>query len=161
MLRKPNELDQIDRKILNRMQSNCRITNADLAADVGTSAPSCMRRVRRLRTEGFIEREIALVNPEKVGSTLISISEVRLNNHERQARDKAIRHIKGIPEVTICLNVTGDRDLMFMAMLTDMEDFAEKITEPLAGIPEIVSINSYFAIKTIKFEPVLHFDETR
>ena len=154
------DIDQIDRKILNRLQRNCKITNAELAEEVGTSAPSCMRRVRRLREDGYIEREIALVNSDKAGSSLISISEVRLNNHERQARDKAIKHIKCIPEVILCYNVTGDHDLMFISMLTDMEDFELKITEPLASIPEILSINSYFAIKTIKFEPFLHFDES-
>ncbi|MCZ4279205.1 Lrp/AsnC family transcriptional regulator [Kiloniella laminariae] len=154
-------LDQIDRKILNALQRDCQMPNIDLAELVGTSAPSCTRRVRRLRAEGYIEREIALVNPERAGDTLVAISEVRLNNHNRQARDQAIRVIQNIPEVMICYNVTGDHDLMFISALTDMTDFEAKITEPLTSLPEIRSINSYFAIKRIKFEPFLNFDEGR
>ncbi len=153
-------LDQIDRKILNALQRNSRITNVDLADLAGTSAPSCMRRVRRLRAEGFIEREIALVNPDKAGSHLVAITEVRLSVHNLQARDRAVQMIREIPEVILCYNVTGDRDLLFIALLADMADFEATITEPLTAVPEIQSINSYFAIKRIKFAPMWHFDES-
>lgn len=154
-------LDQIDRKILNQLQKDCRLTNVELAEIAGTSAPSCLRRVRRLKELGYIDREIALVNLDKIGGSLISISEVRLNNHDRRARDEAIRLIRDIPEVTICYNVTGERDLVFVALLTDMADFEAKITEPLSSTPVIKSINSYFAIKTIKFQPFVNFNEGR
>ncbi|MFD2207550.1 Lrp/AsnC family transcriptional regulator [Kiloniella antarctica] len=155
------DLDQVDRKILNILQNNCKITNVELAEMAATSAPSCLRRVKRLRDEGYIEREVALVNPEKVGASLVAISEVRLTGHNLQAREKAIQTIRNIPEVTQCYNVTGDKDLLFIAILTDMADFEETITEPLAAIPEIRSINSYFAIKRVKFAPMIHFDEER
>ena len=153
-------LDQVDRKILNCLQRNSRITNKELSERAGTSAPSCLRRVRRLRAEGYIEREIALVNPDKAGTHLVAISEVRLSGHNPQARDRAIQIIREIPEVILCYNVTGDRDLLFIAVLADMADFEETITEPLASVPEIHSINSYFAIKRIKFSPMWHFDES-
>jgi Lrp/AsnC family leucine-responsive transcriptional regulator len=155
------DLDQIDRKILNRLQRNSRITNAELAAKVGTSAASCLRRVRRLRETGYIDREIALVNPDKVGPRLVTITEVRLNSSDRRSRDEAIRLIKNIPEVIICYNVTGNKDLLFVSVFTDMSDFERTISEPLSTVPQIQSINSYFAIKTVKFEPTIHFDETR
>ena len=156
-----DNLDLIDRKILNNLQKNSRITNADLADIVGTSAPSCMRRVRRLRANGVIDREVALVNSSKVGASLTAITEVRLTGHNPQARDNSIRLIRDIPEVIICYNVTGDRDLLFIAVLEDMTDFEKTIAEPLATVPEILSINSYFVIKQIKFEPVIYFDEER
>ncbi|WP_136625419.1 MULTISPECIES: Lrp/AsnC family transcriptional regulator [Mesorhizobium] len=155
------DLDQIDRKILNRLQRDSRITNADLATEVGTSPASCLRRVRRLRETGYIEREIVLVNPDKVGSRLVTITEARLNSLDRKGRDEAIRLIKNIPEVIILYNVTGSRDLLFVSVFTDMADFERTIAEPLSIVPQIHSINSYFAIKTIKFEPHIHFDETR
>jgi len=155
------DLDQIDRKILNRLQRDSRVTNADLAAEVGTSAASCLRRVRRLRETGYIEREIVLVNPDKVGPRLVTITEARLNGLDRKGRDEAIRLIKNIPEVIILYNVTGSRDLLFISVFTDMADFERTIAEPLSVVPQIQSINSYFAIKTVKFEPHIQFDETR
>ena len=155
------QLDQIDRKILNRLQKNSRIANVELAAEVGTSEASCLRRVRKLREGGYIEREIAIVNPEKAGSRLVTITEARLNSFDRRSRDEAIRLIKNIPEVIICYNVTGSRDLLFISVFTDMADFERVIAEPLSTVPQIQSINSYFAIKTVKFEPFIHFDEGR
>ena len=156
-----SDLDQIDRKILNQLQQNCRLTNDQLADVVGASAPSCLRRVRRLREGGYIDREVTLVNLDKAGSSLTSISEVRLYNHDRKAREEATRMIRDIPEVIVCYNVTGERDLMFIAVLTDMADFEAKITEPLSGTAVIKSITSYFVIKSVKFEPFVHFDESR
>jgi len=155
------DLDQIDRKILNRLQRDSGITNADLAVEVGTSAASSLRRVRRLRESGFIEREIVLVNPEKAGPRLVTITEARLNSVDRRSRDEAIRLIKSIPEVIICYNVTGERDLLFISIFADMADFERTIAEPLSSVPQIRSINSYFAIKTVKFEPRILFDESR
>lgn len=67
---------------------------------------------------------------------------MRLNHHDRKARDEATRLIMEIPEVIVCYNATGERDLMFIAILTDMADFEAKITEPLSGTPVIKSINS-------------------
>lgn len=155
------DLDQIDRKILNRLQHDSAITNADLANEVGTSPASCLRRVRRLKDDGYIVREIALVNPDKIGPTLVTITEARLNSIDRRARDEAIRLIRSIPEVIICYNVTGSRDLLFISVFTDMADFERTIAEPLSTVPQIQSINSYFAIKTVKFEPHIIFDESR
>lgn len=153
--------DQIDRKILNNLQQDSRVTFAKLAEKVATSTPSCLRRVKRLREEGVIEKEVAILNPAKVGEHLIAISEVSLRGHNLQGRDKAINFIRDIPEVIICYNVTGERDILFISILTSMADFEAKITEPLAEIPEINSINSYFAIKQIKFSPMWCFDEGR
>ena len=154
-------LDQIDRKILNSLQKNCRVTNEQLAELVGTSAPTCLRRVRSLRKKGYIEREIALVDPRKVGPNLIAVTEVRMTGSAVRSRDKVIRLIKDIPEIIICYVVTGNRDFVLISNLTDMQDFEETIGETLAGIPEIQSIKSYFAVSCIKFAPILLFDEDR
>lgn len=154
-------LDQIDRKILNCLQTNCRVTNDELAKLVGTSAPTCLRRVRSLRNAGYIEREIALVDPEKVGPNLIAISEIRLSGTGIHIREKVIRIIRKIPEITLCYIVTGSRDFIVISFLTDMDDFDRTIGNALGSVPEIVSINSYFATKCVKFSPILLFDEDR
>lgn len=154
-------LDQIDRKILNCLQRNCRITNEELAKLVGTSAPTCLRRVRMLRNAGYIEREIALVDPEKVGPNLIAISEVRLMGTGIHVRDKVIKIIKDTPEIILCYIVTGNRDFIIISFLTDMDDFEQKVGLSLESIPEIVSINTYFAMRCVKFSPMLIFDEDR
>src|ERR1041385_6205133 len=74
-------LDAIDRRILNLLQEDNQITNQDLAAKVGISPPPCHRRVKRLREEGIIQRDVALVDPVKVGRSMIVFTSITL---ERQ-----------------------------------------------------------------------------
>ncbi len=72
------ELDRIDRNILNILQLDSRISNQDLAEQIGLSPPACLRRVRRLREEGVIMGEVALINPRMVGRYINIIVEVEM-----------------------------------------------------------------------------------
>lgn len=154
-----DKLDRIDRKILNALQRDCQISNVDLARKVGTSPPSCLRRTKRLRKMGLIQREIALLDPSKVERKLIAITEISLNVHNSQQRDQVIRRICDAPEVTQCYNITGAKDIIIISYLKDMEDFEAKISERLNSDKHISLINTYFVIKTKKFEPFIYLDE--
>src|SRR3546814_4778669 len=72
-------LDDLVLRILEQMQSDSSLTNQDLAQRVHASAPTCLRRVRRLLDEGVIEKQVAIVDPAKVGSTLTAIIEITLD----------------------------------------------------------------------------------
>src|SRR5690625_7256963 len=71
-------LDELDRRILNQLQSNSRLSNAELAKRVHTSAPTCLRRVRRLYETGVITKEVALINPELLGHMVTATCEINL-----------------------------------------------------------------------------------
>ena len=73
------QLDDLDRRILQAMQSDSSLTNQELAKRVHASAPTCLRRVRRLTEEGVIEKQVAILAPEKVGAGLTAISEITLD----------------------------------------------------------------------------------
>src|SRR5690606_27279533 len=75
----PIPLDDLDRRILRQLQSDNSLTNQELAARVHASAPTCLRRVRRLHKEGVIERQVAIVDPAKLGPTLTAIVEITLD----------------------------------------------------------------------------------
>lgn len=154
-------LDQTDRKILNVLQRDSSLTFAEVAELAGTTAPTCLRRVKSLKKRGVIQSEISLLNTAKIGDNLTAITEIRLNSHSAQARDRAIKSICDIPEVILCYNVSGNRDILIISQLNDMEDFEEVISEPLSNMQEVQSVNSYFAIKNHKFKPFINFDETR
>ena len=77
------------------------------------------------------------------------------------AKAAVLGNSSGIAILVAALFAAGLGSVMFIAILTDMADFESKITEPLSGTPVIKSINSYFVIKRIKFEPFVHFDEDR
>ena len=84
----PN-LDDLDRRILNILQVDASQTNAELAESVHISPPTCLRRVKQLRENGVIERQVAIVAPDKVGARLSAIVEITL---DVQAADRMAAH---------------------------------------------------------------------
>ncbi|MGB5214119.1 MAG: Lrp/AsnC family transcriptional regulator, partial [Anderseniella sp.] len=77
-------MDRIDKKLLNLLQRDASRTNATLADEVGLSASSCLRRIRRLRSSGIVDRIVAILNPSKAGKTLKAIVTVELKEHGEQ-----------------------------------------------------------------------------
>src|SRR3546814_19106310 len=78
------DLDELDRRILDQLQHDCALTNQELAARVHASPPTCLRRVRRLVATGVIARQVAIVAPEKLGSTPTAIVEIPLDVQGRK-----------------------------------------------------------------------------
>ena len=79
MSTEPEILDDLDRRILNTLQVDASHTNAELAALVHVSQPTCLRRVKQLTENGVIERQVAIVSPDKVGARLTAIVEITLD----------------------------------------------------------------------------------
>jgi len=92
------ELDAIDRKILAALQEDNQITNQDLAARVGISPPPCHRRVKRLREEGIIVRDVSLVDPVKVGRSLVVFTSITLERQREDLLENFERKMTGCPE---------------------------------------------------------------
>src|SRR5690606_38429213 len=110
-----NDLDKIDRRILMELQRNGRISNQDLADRVSLSPSPCLRRVRRLEEEGYIESYVALVNPDKVGLKLLAYVTIRLNKVFRSTHAPVsdfARDVQTWPEVVECYAMSGDMDYL-------------------------------------------------
>ncbi|MEQ9244362.1 MAG: Lrp/AsnC family transcriptional regulator [Nitratireductor sp.] len=116
-------MDRIDRKLLNLLQRDASRTNAALADEVGLSASSCLRRIRRLRQSGVIDRIAAILNPAKTGRTLKAVVTVELRLHgepnTRQFLDLAARE----EAVAQAYTVTGEVDAVLILRLRDMEEY--------------------------------------
>ncbi|MEQ8956233.1 MAG: Lrp/AsnC family transcriptional regulator, partial [Gammaproteobacteria bacterium] len=96
------ELDRLDRKILELMQSNARITNLELAENIGLSPTPCSRRVKRLEESGIIERHVTLLNAEKLGLNLMAYIGISMDRHTPDRFETFEREIKKMPEVLEC-----------------------------------------------------------
>lgn len=116
-------MDRIDRKLLNLLQRDASRTNADMADEVGLSPSSCLRRIRRLRQTGVIDRIVAILNPARTGRALKAMVTVELKLHgEQQMRqffDRATRE----DAVAQAYAVTGEVDVVLMLHLRDMEEY--------------------------------------
>lgn len=152
-------LDRIDRRILNRLQRDAAIPNQDLAAEVGLSPAPTSRRVRRLREEGYIAREVALVDPARVGSTLIAFVSVELDRQREDVLRAFERHISSQPEVQQCYFVTGETDYLLIVVCRDMDHYNGFVRQVLAQEHNIKRFRSSFNLQRIKFDTGVYFEE--
>jgi Lrp/AsnC family leucine-responsive transcriptional regulator len=148
-------LDKADREILKLLQSDGRISNADLARRVGLSPPSMLQRVRKLETAGFITSYGTKLDPEKLGFQLHVIAMISLSMHQDQPIDQFISEIQGVPEVLACYHVSGDFDFMVKIVAKDMPDYERILKERLASIKVVGKIHSCFVLSVNKESDIL------
>ncbi|ETA50059.1 Lrp/AsnC family transcriptional regulator [Ponticoccus alexandrii] len=116
-------MDRIDRKLLNLLQRDASRTNVEIAEEVGLSPSSCLRRVRRLRKTGIIDRVVAILNPAKTGRGLKALVAVDLKLHGEQHMRRFLNLSVEEEAVSQAYAVTGDTDVVLMLGLRDMEEF--------------------------------------
>jgi Lrp/AsnC family leucine-responsive transcriptional regulator len=100
-------IDDTDRRILNTLQQDCALTNQELAGRVHVSAPTCLRRVRRLIEEGVIERQIAIVSPQALAAGLTAIVEVTLERQSTDLLEQFEHRLAGEGAVQQCYRVSA------------------------------------------------------
>ena len=149
------QLDRLDQRILNLLQKNNQVTNVQLAEEVGLSPPACLRRVRRLREEGIIAADVALVNPQAVGRKINIIVEVEMERDQQELTSIFQNAIQKAPEVTQCYAVTGDVDFILVISVPDMQAYDEFTQRVLYTQPNLRKFRSLISLRRIKFETAI------
>ena len=116
-------MDNLDLKLLDLIQVNSRLTADQLSEHVCLSSSACQRRLKRLRKDGVIESEVAIISPTKVGRRLTMIVEVTLERERPDIIDKFKKLMINTPEVQQCYYVTGSVDLIVILTVQDIEDY--------------------------------------
>lgn len=148
----PAPLDAIDRKILALLQDDNQITNQDLAKRVGISPPPCHRRVKRLREDGIIARDVSLVDPVKVGRSMVVFVQITLERQREDLLESFERKIARCPEVMQCYFVSGDADYLVVVSVPDMAQYNEFARRVFANEPNIRMFRSSFCLARVKYE---------
>ena len=152
------QLDAINRRILEHLQDNARISNVDLAARVGISASPCWRRVRELEESGVISNYVTLIDAASVGlmvSVFVNVSLERQVERELDVFQKAVRER---PEVMECYLMTGEADFLLRVVVPDLMAYERFLMDHLTRVPGIASIKSSFALKQVKYRTALPLD---
>ena len=118
-------LDQFDLKLLEQLQQNNRLTADQLAERICLSASAVQRRLRRLRENKIIEREVAIVSPQTVGQTVTAIVEVTLDTDRPKILKEFQRAIQAAPEIMQGYYVTGDTDFVLVVTAENMQAYEE------------------------------------
>ena len=151
-------LDAIDRRILEHLQDNARISNVDLAARVGISASPCWRRVRELEESGVISNYVTLIDAASVGLTVSVFVNVSLEKQVERELDVFQNAIRERPEVMECYLMTGEADFLLRVVVPDLMAYERFLMDHLTRVPGIASIRSSFALKQVKYRTALPLD---
>ncbi|WP_018900122.1 Lrp/AsnC family transcriptional regulator [Rhizobium sp. 2MFCol3.1] len=148
-----SELDAIDHAILKALQSNARITNADLAAKVGLSASACSRRLDILDRSGVIVGYHAHVSPKALDYKMIAIVHISLSGQFAKTLSEFETAVKRCPNVLVCYLMSGEYDYILRVAARDLEDYERIHRDWLSALPHVVKINSSFALREVMDRP--------
>ena len=143
------ELDATDRKIVNLLQGDGRMTNADVAERVHLSQSACLRRVHRLQERGVIAGYAMLLNQEAVGLRTNVFVEVSLHSQSEDRLDEFETAVRKVPAVMECYLMAGDADYLLRVAVTDVQDYERIHKEYLSRLPNVSRIRSIFAMRTV------------
>lgn len=145
-----NKFDEIDKKILNILQERGRITNANLAAEVGLSPPPMLERVKKLEKSGVITKYVALLDPKLIDKATIVFVSLSVARHRLQSFDQVNQELNQFPEVLECYHISGDEDYLIKVVVKDIQEYEQFLLKKLATIPAINRIKSTVVLSTIK-----------
>ncbi len=153
------KLDRIDKRILAVMQANGRITNLELAEQIGLSPTPCARRVKRLEESGLIERHVTLLNQARLGLNITAMISISMDRHTPDRFDNFERQVKKLPEVVECSIVTGQAaDYLLKAVLPDMTYYEEFLLGRLTRIEGVTGVHSSFVLRKVIAKTELPLD---
>jgi DNA-binding Lrp family transcriptional regulator len=153
-------LDAIDRRILERLQHDGRLSNADLAEQVGLSSSPCWRRVKALEEAGVIKGYAAQVDAKSVGLSVNVFVSVSLSTQNEKALKDFERAAAERPEVMECYLMTGDSDYLLRVVVPDLEAY-ERFVMDFTKIQGIAQIRSSFALRPVKQGAALPLGEKK
>jgi Lrp/AsnC family transcriptional regulator, leucine-responsive regulatory protein len=145
-----SSLDAIDHRIIAELQADARLSNVELANRVGLSASPCLRRVRRLEREGYIEGYRAALRRDRVGLGFSVFVGVKIDGHANEQALKFEKAIKTMPEVVACHLVSGEADYFLEVVVPDLEHYQRFLIGKLLSMPIVREVRSNIAIQTLK-----------
>jgi DNA-binding Lrp family transcriptional regulator len=155
-----NIVDRITWRILDRLQVDARVSNADLAREVGLSPSPCLRRVRELEQSGVIKDYVTLLEPAEVGLPISVFVQVSLERQVERALETFEHAMLDRPEVMECYLMTGDADYLLRVVVADVEAYEAFLKEHLTRVPGVAGIKSSFALNQVKYRTALPLPAT-
>jgi len=150
-------LDAIDLKLLDALQRDASATNQKLAAAVGISPPTCLRRVQRLWQEGLIERQVALLSPDRLatvlGHGLQAVVEISLDRQDAESLEAFEARVIADDAVQQCWRVSPGPDFVLVVAARDMPGYGALVQRLFTADANVRNVKAFFSLKRAKFEP--------
>ena len=143
-------LDKFDLAILNELQQNGRLTNAELATRVGLSAAPCWRRVRALETSGFIRGYRAVIDRHKIGLDVLAFVRLDAAQNSGELLGKLEEAIRRLPEVISCHYISGTGTFELQVVSRDLNTFSQFARDVLIHLPNVKDLHTSFSLGEVK-----------
>lgn len=152
------QLDELDKRILRLLQADAARSSTQIAEAVGLSQAPCWRRIQRLRDDGYIRAQVALLDRRKIGLNAQIFAQVKLTATGRSNVDAFTDAIRDFPEVLDCFVLMGSVDFMLRIVARDIEAYEQFFFNKLSRVPGVQEINSMVALSEIKSTTQLPLD---
>ncbi|WP_294194533.1 Lrp/AsnC ligand binding domain-containing protein [uncultured Sphingomonas sp.] len=144
------QIDTFDRKIIDALRAEGRLSVAELARRVGLSKTPCQVRLRRLIDGGYILGFRAIVDPARLGIDHVAFTEVKLSDTREAALDEFRRAVLRIPEVEECHMIASSFDYLLKVRTADIRRYREVLGERISSLPHVASTSTFVAMETIR-----------
>lgn len=145
-----SDLDQFDRRILEALAADGRMSITDLAARIGLSKTPCQVRLRRLIETGYIEGFRAVLNPKKLGLDHVAFAEVKLSDTREAALAEFNAAVRRIPEIEECHMIAGRFDYLLKVRSPDIRTYRRILGEKISSLPHVASSSTSVAMEAVK-----------
>lgn len=144
-------LSKSDQRLLDALQEDATRSQAELAEIAGLSRTSCWRRVRDFESAGLIERQVAVLDPQRAGFHIQVLLSVAMTEHTDENRHDFERHVGILPEVTECFSVSGERDYVLHVVVRTMDAYNTFLNAQILKHPAVRSASSTFVLRRVKY----------
>ncbi|WP_063549540.1 Lrp/AsnC family transcriptional regulator [Burkholderia territorii] len=144
------QLDRIDRGMLDMLQQDGRVSNARLAEAFSLSETSCWRRLKRLEEAGLIAGYHARLDRRKLGFGVMAFVQIVCTQHGEEVTAEFERLIQASPNVLACDNTTGEADFLLQVVAADLDDYSHFVERVLRKLPGVLSIRSNLSLRQLK-----------
>ncbi|MEH0153816.1 Lrp/AsnC family transcriptional regulator [Limibacter armeniacum] len=145
------QLDETDKKILEILQDDGRVTIKGMAEQLGLSTTPVFDRVKRLEKSGYIDKYVALLNPNRIDRKMVAFIQISLKNHTRSYLDKFAEEMGALTEVMECYHVAGSFDFLLKVSVKDMDAYRIFILNHLSTISSIAHVETFFVLQKSKY----------
>jgi len=144
------KLDNIDKKLLEYLQQDCKQTNKELSNKLNLSVTAVYERIKKLEREGIIKQYVTIVAKEKVNSSFMVFCHIKLLQHTKEYVTKFEAEAAQLDEVVECFHVSGEYDYLLKVLVKDMEHFRNFMVNKLTTLQHIGNTQSSFTISEVK-----------
>ena len=152
-------MDPVDKKILESLQENGRMSNVELSRKSGLAPSSMLSRVRRLEEKGIVSAYRAILDPKSLGYNIQAFMTINLNQHQVGTMEGFEAKIKSIPEVRAAYHVTGRYDYLLLLVLRDIDHLGDLMKQTLSKIPGLERQETFLIFSTVKEDAGLSLED--